>query len=71
MTPRLSDAGLVTLATMQAIPGCTCEAKWLRPARKGERERPGAALSKPPRQVIEPVNETVKGQPDLERHRGR
>jgi hypothetical protein len=43
----------------------------LRPARKGERERPGAALSKPPRQVIEPVNETVKGQPDLERHRGR
>jgi hypothetical protein len=33
MTPRLSDAGLVTLATMQAIPGCTCEAKWLRYAR--------------------------------------
>jgi len=33
MTPRLSDAGLVTLATMQAIPGCTCEARWLRHAR--------------------------------------
>jgi hypothetical protein len=42
-----------------------------RPARKGERERPGAALSKPPREVIEPVNETFKGQLDLERHRGR
>jgi hypothetical protein len=29
----LSDAELVTLATMQAIPGCTSEAKWLRHAR--------------------------------------
>ncbi|WP_067143873.1 transposase [Microtetraspora malaysiensis] len=43
----------------------------LRPARKGERERPGAALFKPPRQVIESINETFKGQLDLERHRGR
>jgi len=33
ITPRLSDAELVTLATMQAIPGCTSEAKWLRQAR--------------------------------------
>lgn len=33
ITPRLSDAELVTLATMQAILGCTSEAKWLRPAR--------------------------------------
>jgi hypothetical protein len=32
-TPRLSDAELVTLATMQAILGYTSEAKWLRHAR--------------------------------------
>ncbi|MEU1411868.1 IS982 family transposase [Streptomyces sp. NPDC005731] len=43
----------------------------LRPARKGERERPGAALLKPLRLVIESINETFKGQLDLERHRGR
>jgi hypothetical protein len=43
----------------------------LRPARKGERERPGAALFKPLRQVIESINETFKGQLGLERHRGR
>jgi hypothetical protein len=45
--------------------------KLLRPARKGEPERPGAPLFKPLRQVIESVNETFKGQLDLERHRGR
>jgi hypothetical protein len=43
----------------------------LRPARKGERERPGAALFKPLRQVIESINQTFKGQLDLERHGGR
>lgn len=43
----------------------------LRPARKGERERPGAHLFKPLRQVIESINETFKGQLDLEHHRGR
>jgi hypothetical protein len=43
----------------------------LRPARKGEPERPGAPLFKPLRQVIESVNETFKGQFDLEQHRGR
>jgi hypothetical protein len=42
-----------------------------RPARAGEPERPGAQLLKPPRQTIEPVNQTFKGQPDLERHGGR
>ncbi|RPK69570.1 hypothetical protein OG355_04805 [Streptomyces sp. NBC_00987] len=30
ITPRLSDAGLVTPATMQAILGYTSEARWLR-----------------------------------------
>ncbi|OAH14634.1 hypothetical protein STSP_21450 [Streptomyces jeddahensis] len=33
ITPRLSDAGLVTLAMMQATLGFTSEAKWLRHAR--------------------------------------
>ena len=42
----------------------------LRPARKGEPERPGARLFKPLRQLIESVNDTFKGQLDLERHGG-
>jgi hypothetical protein len=45
--------------------------KLLRPTRKGERQRPGGSLFKPLRQVIESVNETFKGQLDLEHHRGR
>ncbi|WP_433654482.1 IS982 family transposase [Nocardia sp. CA-128927] len=43
----------------------------LRPARKGEAERPGAALFKPLRQVVESINQTFKAQLDLERHGGR
>ncbi|MFJ9371709.1 IS982 family transposase [Nocardia sp. NPDC101769] len=43
----------------------------LRPARKSEPERPGAALFKPLRQVIESINQTFKAQLDLERHTGR
>jgi hypothetical protein len=43
----------------------------LRPAHKGELARPRAPLFKPLRQVIESVNETFKGQLDLEHHRGR
>jgi hypothetical protein len=43
----------------------------LRPARKGEPERPGTHLFKPLRQLIESVNQTFKGQLDLERHGGR
>jgi DDE family transposase len=42
----------------------------LRPARKGEDERPGSQFFKPLRQVIESVNDTFKGQLDLERHGG-
>lgn len=42
----------------------------LRPARKGEPERAGSALFKPLRQVIESINQTFKGQLDLERHGG-
>ncbi|MCR3753568.1 IS982 family transposase, partial [Lentzea californiensis] len=43
----------------------------LRPARKGEPERPGARLFKPLRQTIESINQTFKGQLDLEQHGGR
>jgi Transposase DDE domain len=43
----------------------------LRPARKGEPERPGARYFKPLRQVIESINDTLKGQLDLEHHGGR
>jgi hypothetical protein len=43
----------------------------LRPARKGEPERPGARYFKPLRQVIESINDTFKGQLDLEQHGGR
>lgn len=42
----------------------------LRPARKGERSRPGSQFFKPLRQVIESINDTFKGQLDLERHGG-
>jgi hypothetical protein len=43
----------------------------LRPARKGESERPGARLFRPLRQTIESINQTFKGQLDLERHGAR
>jgi hypothetical protein len=43
----------------------------LRPARKGEPEPAGRQYLKPLRQVIESVNDTLKGQLDLERHGGR
>lgn len=43
----------------------------LRPARHGEPARAGAHLFKPLRQTIESVNQTFKGQLDLERHAGR
>jgi hypothetical protein len=43
----------------------------LRPRRKGEAERPRSHLFKPLRQIIESINETFKGQLDLERPHGR
>jgi hypothetical protein len=42
----------------------------LRPARKGEPARPGTQFFKPLRQTIESVNDTFKGQLDLEHHGG-
>lgn len=43
----------------------------LRPARKGEKPKPGSEFFKPLRQIIESINQTFKGQLDLERHNGR
>jgi hypothetical protein len=43
----------------------------LRPARKGEKPRPGSRFFKPMRQIIESINDTLKGQLDLEHHGGR
>ena len=43
----------------------------LRPARKGEPEPGGRQYFRPLRQIIESVNDTLKGQLDLERHGGR
>jgi hypothetical protein len=43
----------------------------LRPSRKDEQARHGEALLKTIRQLIESVNDTLKGQLDLEAHGGR
>ena len=43
----------------------------LRPARKGEKPRPGHRYFKPFRQVIESINNTLMTQLDLEHHGGR
>jgi len=43
----------------------------LRPTRKGEKPQPGQQFFRPLRQIIESVNDTLKGQLDLERHGGR
>jgi hypothetical protein len=43
----------------------------LRPTRKGEQPRGGEQFFKPLRQSIESINQTLKGQLDLERHGGR
>jgi hypothetical protein len=43
----------------------------LRPARKGEAERPGSQFFKPLRQTVESIFDTFKGQLDLEGHGGR
>jgi hypothetical protein len=43
----------------------------LRPTRSGEKPRPGEQFFKPLRQIIESINDTLKGQLDLERHGGR
>jgi hypothetical protein len=42
----------------------------LRPTRAEEKTRPGARFFKPLRQVIGSINDTLKGQLDLEQHGG-
>ena len=49
----------------------TCGVTLLRPQRRNETSRPGQALLKSVRQLIESVNDTLKGQLDLELHGGR
>jgi len=65
----LADKGYrsAELETFLADHGATL----LRPAMGGEDPRPGGRFLKPLRQVIESVNDTLKGQLDLERHGGR
>ncbi|MFF2515567.1 IS982 family transposase [Streptomyces sp. NPDC058086] len=46
-------------------------AEWLRPSFKREKPRTGESLLKSVRQLIESVNDTHKGQLDLEQHGGR
>ena len=43
----------------------------LRPATRSEAPRPGAKFLRPLRQIIESINQTLKGQLSLERHKGR
>ena len=42
----------------------------IRPARKGEQPRPASEFLKPLRQIIESINDTLKGQLSLEQHGG-
>ncbi len=44
---------------------------FIRPAKANEKERTHSRFLKPLRQLIESVNDTLKGQLDLERHGGR
>lgn len=46
-------------------------AELLRPSFKREKKRKGEGLLKSVRQLIESVNDTLKGQSDLEQHGGR
>jgi hypothetical protein len=77
--PRLAAArpGL-TLITDKGLAGRQTEADLaghgitlLRPSRKDEASRQGEPLLKSVRQLIESVNDTLKGQLDLEAHGGR
>src|SRR4029077_19088625 len=77
-TPGLRRAGRQVVIADKAYYGRRFEAgldhagiDLLRKARKGEQPRPGQAFFKPLRQVIESVNATLKGQLDIERHRGK
>lgn len=77
-TPTLAREGRQIVIADKAYYGKAFEAgldaagiELLRPARKGEKPRPGQRFFKPLRQVIESINDTFKGQLDLERHGGK
>jgi hypothetical protein len=65
----ISDKGFASAAFEQHL------AEWgiqlLRPSRKDEQQRYGEPMLKKVRQLIESVNDTLKGQLDLEQHGGR
>ncbi len=65
----IADKGYYGREFEAALPGLGVSL--LRPARKGESERPGTRFFKPLRQTIESINDTLKGQLDLEAHGGR
>ena len=61
------DVQVMTLDDILAQAGLTL----LRPARKGEPDRPGSRFFKPLRQTIESIFDTYKGQLNLEGHGGK
>jgi Transposase DDE domain len=65
----ISDKGFASRPFEQDLAGRGVEL--LRPARKREKQRYGEPLLKKVRQLIESVNDTLKGQLDLEQHGGR
>lgn len=65
----ITDKGFAGRQTEAGL--AACGITLLRPARKDERARHGEALLKSVRQLIESVNDTLKGQLDLEAHGGR
>jgi hypothetical protein len=77
MNPELCRPGQVIIADKGYMSGeletflAEHGIELLRPAKANEAPRPGAGFLKPLRQLIESVNDTLKGQLDLERHGGR
>ena len=71
VTILIELADTVLRQTCRSIVIQTCRQHLIRPAKTTEKPRPGAELLKPLRQLIESVNDTLKGQLDLERHGGR
>lgn len=65
----ISDKGFASAAFEAELAGQGIEL--LRPSRKREKARYGEAVLKKLRQLIESVNDTLKGQLDLEGHGGR
>jgi hypothetical protein len=65
----ISDKGFASKPFEKALAGQGIEL--LRPSRKRERQRYGEPVLKKVRQLIESVNDTLKGQLDLEQHGAR